>query len=472
MDKILILDLGGACADTVARRVRENRVYSEIKPHTVALDEIKNAGYKGMILVGTDTDTNCNKEIFELGLPILAVSRGAEAMTEALGGAVDVGAGDSGCVSIALDGTSSLFSELPPHTAYRTHVASHISRMPLGFRISAKTANCPVAAMENPKKHFYAVQFHPDIVSTELGAKMISNFLFKICNCTDDWLMTSFTGRAVNSLKEKLGDKKVFCVLNGSIEASVTALLLHRAVGDNLTCLFIDHGMFRKGEVGSITDLFKKRCEIKLLYSEIGDSLTERLSGVTDFTEKCQIFDDQYLTAFKSLVSGLGKVDIFADSTLYPEHYADMCDPKNLREYIDFAEVIEPLRNLYDFEVRKVGFSLGMPEDMAFRPNLSEYGLGCGIIGDITRERVELLRTADAVLCEETDILGLDRGVYYFELLAESSVLEGYTLILRTASSDNGEHPFPSQKLITAVTQRVAVEMPDIGRVFCDITAE
>ena len=425
-ETVVVLDFGGQYDQLIARRVRENGVYCEVVPYTVPLEEIMEKKPVGIILTGGPKSAYLQESphtppaLFGMGVPVLGICYGAQLMAHQLGGKVEgADAGEYGKAEVQIRPSSKIFNEVPSRfTSWMSH-SDRITEVPDGFIVTGRTANCPVAAMEDEARKLYAVQFHPEVEHTEHGRDILRNFLLKVCGCACDWNMGSFVERTVAELKEKIGDRKVLLGLSGGVDSSVAAVLISRAIGKNLTCVFIDHGLLRENEAEEVEAVFGADGPYELTFVKVDahERFYEKLAGVTDPIEKRKIIGEEFIRCFEEEARKLGKVECFAQGTIYPDVIesghgdAAVIKPHHnvggLPERMDFEEIIEPLRQLFKDEVREVGRVLGIPEKLIMRQPFPGPGLAIRIIGEITPEKLAIVRRADAIYREEVDAAGL-----------------------------------------------------------------
>ena len=420
---IIVLDFGGQYNQLVARRVRECNVYCEIYSYRTELEKIKEMNPKGIILTGgpnscyeADSPTY-KKELFELGIPVLGLCYGAQLMQHVLGGKVEKApVREYGKTEVMVDKSSPLFANVEEKTICWMSHFDYISNVAPGFKISAHTADCPVAAAENTDKNLYAIQFHPEVLHTQEGSKMLYNFVRNVCGCQGLWRMDSFVENAIREVREKVGDGKVLLALSGGVDSSVLAALLAKAVGSQLTCVFVDHGLLRKNEGDEVESVFGKggAFEINFVRVNAAERYYEKLAGVTEPEQKRKIIGEEFIRVFEEEAKKIGKVDFLAQGTIYPDIVESGLGGESavikshhnvggLPEHVDFKDIIEPLRNLFKDEVRKAGLELGLPDYLVYRQPFPGPGLGIRIIGDVTAEKVRIVQDADAIYREEVD---------------------------------------------------------------------
>ena len=380
---ILILDFGGQYNQLIARRVRECNVYSEVVPFDISIEKIKEKNPKGIIFTGGpasvygEDSPRCAEGIFELGIPVLGICYGMQLMTYTLGG--NVARADKreyGTTDVSIDNSSLLFEGFENTNGFLMSHTDFVEKVPEGFKNIGHTSSCPNAAMENKEKNLYGIQFHPEVNSSINGTQVIKNFLFNICKCSGDWIISSFVEESIAKLKEKIGDKKALCALSGGVDSSVAAVLLSRAIGKNLTCIFVDHGLLRKNEGDEVEEVFKNQ-DINFIRVNAKDRFLAKLAGVSDPETKRKIIGEEFIRVFEEEAKKIGTVDFLVQGTIYPDVIESGLGKSSvikshhnvggLPDYVDFKEIIEPLRDLFKDEVRKTGLELGMPENLVFR---------------------------------------------------------------------------------------------------------
>ena len=502
LEKILILDFGGQYSKLIARRTRECGVFSEILSYTSSPERIMEKGYKAIILSGGPASVyeanapQCDKAIFDMGLPVLGICYGAQLMANLLDGYVEKsGSPEYGSTMVQVDKKAALFASpnVEDVTATWMSHTDYIKTVPYGFNITAKTENCPVAAMENNSRKLYAVQFHPEVTNSIHGMDMLKTFLFDICGFKGNWKMSSFIDDAVAKIKEKAGNGKALCALSGGVDSSVAALLVQKAIGDRLTCVFVDHGLLRKNEGDEVEAVFSK-FGLNLIRVNAGERFLAKLKDVEDPEQKRKIIGSEFIAVFEKKEKKLGSVDYLVQGTIYPDVIESGAGSSamikshhnvgGLPETMDFKGLIEPLRELFKDEVRKVGLDLGLPENLVMRQPFPGPGLGVRIIGKITAEKVAILQDADAVFREEIAAAGLDREIsQYFAALTDmrsvgvmgDSRTYYYTVGLRaviTSDFMTAEWARIPHEVLAKTSNRIVNEVHGINRVVYDITTK
>ena len=472
-EMIIVLDFGGQYNQLIARRVRECNVYAEVHPYTLSLDKIKEMNPKGIIFTGGpnsvygEESPRYQKEIFDLGIPILGICYGSQLMAYMLGGTVETApVSEYGRTEVDVDNSSAIFQGVKPQTICWMSHTDYISKAPEGFKIVAKTPVCPVAAMECPERKLYATQFHPEVMHTEEGQKMLSNFVYNVCGCSGDWKMDSFVETTIREIREKVGDGKVLCALSGGVDSSVAAVLLSKAVGKQLTCVFVDHGLLRKNEGDEVEAVFGPDGPYELNFIRVFEEEAKKI-GAVDFLVQGTIYPDV-------IESGLGK------SAVIKSHH----NVGGLPDHVDFKEIIEPLRLLFKDEVRKAGLELGIPEYLVYRQPFPGPGLGIRIIGEVTADKVRIVQDADYIYREEIAKAGLAKnlGQYFAALTNMRSVgvmgderTYDYAIALRAVNTsdfmtaDCSEIPF---EVLQKVMTRIINEVKGVNRVMYDLTSK
>ncbi|WP_417412508.1 glutamine-hydrolyzing GMP synthase [Hominenteromicrobium sp.] len=503
-EKVLVVDFGGQYNQLVARRVRECNVYCEIVSYRVGLDAIRAQNPKGIIFTGgpnsvyVDGAPTIDPAIFDLGIPVLGLCYGFQLMTHLLGGHVcKAPEREYGKTLVHVDTKSKVFENVSQETICWMSHNDYAETAPTGFTISAYTDNCPVAAIELPEKNLYGFQFHPEVLHTPEGKTMLHNFVYNVCGCKGDWEMGSFVETSVKALREKIGDGKVLCALSGGVDSSVAAAMLSKAVGKQLTCVFVDHGLLRKNEMEEVCEVFGPNGQFELNFVCVNarQRFYDKLAGVSEPEKKRKIIGEEFIRVFEEEAKKIGAVDFLAQGTIYPDIVESGLGGEStvikshhnvggLPDYVDFKEIVEPLRDLFKDETRQAGRELGLPEYLVSRQPFPGPGLAIRIIGEVTPDKVKMVQEADAIWREEIAKADLDKSIsqYYAALTNMRSVgvmgderTYDYAVALRAVTTTDfmtaeaAEIPW---SLLQTVTSRIVNEVQHVNRVLYDCTGK
>jgi len=500
LQKVLVLDFGAQYSRLIARRVRECKVYSEIVPYDISVDEIKKINPQGLIFSGGPASVHvpnaprCSKEIFKLGIPILGICYGMQLMADMLGGEVaETGKSEYGKTRLLAKEDTLLFKGISlEQDVWMSHCDS-VKTMPVGFKSAAATESIQVAAMENSNNKLYAVQFHPEVIHTSFGIDILKNFLYGACECTPSWTMISIIEKSIEEIKKKVGRNKIICGLSGGVDSAVAAVLVHKAVGDQLTCVFVDHGLLRKREAEQVEETFKRNFKINLVQIDAQERFLKKLKGVTDPEKKRIFIGEEFIRVFEKFACELKNVNFLVQGTLYPDVIeSGTKDAAKIKTHhnvgglpldMDF-KLIEPLRLLFKDEVRTMGEELGLPDEIVWRQPFPGPGLAIRIIGEVTAERLEILREADAIVTEEVKRAGLYRKIWQsFAVLPgiKSVGVMGdkrtyaYPIAIRAVTSEDAmtadwaKLPYD---VLERLSSRIINEVSGVNRVVYDISSK
>ena len=499
-EKVLVLDFGGQYNQLIARRVREQGVYCDLLPFDIGIEKIREYAPIGIIFTGGPNSVygegapGVDKEIFELGIPVLGICYGCQLIAHTLGGKVShADTREYGKSEICYSGCP-LFSGVDADNVCWMSHTDFVSEVPAGFTVTAKTKTCPAAGFENAEKKIYGIQFHPEVHHTVQGDRILRNFLYAVCGAKGDWTMANFVSEQVEKLKQKLAGKKVLCAMSGGVDSAVAATLVHRAAGDNLTCVFVDHGLLRKGESEEVVSVFRDKLGMNLIRADASERFLKKLKGVADPETKRKIIGEEFIKVFEAEAKKIGAVDYLVQGTIYPDviesgkgasaviksHH----NVGGLPSVVDFKEIVEPLRDLFKDEVRKVGTELGLPDSVVERQPFPGPGLAIRIMGEVTEEKLQTLRDADYILREEIAKAGLNREIWQYFAVITSTYTVGVMGDARTYEPVIALRAVTSVDAMTAdwaripydvlerISNRIVNEVEHANRIVYDITSK
>ena len=499
-EMIVVLDFGGQYNQLIARRIRDLGVYSELLPHNISIEKIKELNPKGIIFSGgpnsvyMEGSPRCDEQIFELGIPILGICYGMQLMTHHFKGKVEKAVlREYGKATVELSGQSKLYQDLDSKQVVWMSHGDLVVEPPAGFVVDATNPSCPIAGMSDADRKLYAVQFHPEVRHSEYGIEMLSNFIYKICECEGNWSMDAFIDTAIQNIRTQVGDKQVLCALSGGVDSSVVAALVHRAIGDQLTCMFVDHGLLRKGEAESVMETFGRDFNMNIIKIDARERFLSKLAGVKDPEQKRKIIGNEFIYVFEEESSKLEGMDFLAQGTLYTDIIeSGTATAQTIKSHHNVGglpedmkmELIEPLNTLFKDEVRKLGEELGLPSEIVWRQPFPGPGLGIRVIGEITEEKLEIVRESDYILRDEIKKAGLDREIWqYFTALPDMKSVGvmgdertyDYTIGIRAVTSIDGmtaDWARIPYDILEKISTRICNEVKGVNRVVYDITSK
>lgn len=499
-EMVIVLDFGSQYNQLITRRIREFGVYSELHPHTITAEEIKQMNPKGIIFSGGPNsvyDANafgCDEEIFELGLPILGICYGMQLMTKHFNGKVEPAKQrEYGKANISVQHQSKLFADLPQEQVVWMSHGDLVVEAPEGFRIDATSPSCPISSMSDEQRNLYAVQFHPEVQHSVHGSEMLRNFVFSVCGCKGDWSMENFIEIEMEKIRQTVGDKKVLCALSGGVDSSVVAVLIHKAIGDQLTCIFVDHGLLRKGEAESVMETFAEGFNMNVIKVDAKERFLSKLEGVSDPEKKRKIIGNEFIYVFDDEATKLQGIDYLAQGTLYTDIIeSGTATAQTIKSHHNVGglpedmqfKLIEPLNTLFKDEVRALGTELGIPDEIVWRQPFPGPGLGIRVLGAISEDKLEIVRESDYILREEVRKAGLEREIWqYFTVLPDirsvgvmgDARTYDYTIGIRAVTSIDGMTSDWARipwDVLEVISTRIVNEVAHVNRVVYDITSK